>query len=318
MGVRNFGPVASKRADYAPRALASRVGLDPKTVRTRLKRMRTTGLIQGFECLPNPRLLGLRHGVVFVYDLTSEVKEEALVRFEHIGGVTEAHDFFQGPLCYKFTYADDGERVERMHRVERMVGRPGDFVAEAQPPPVGAPLAPTDWRLLLALREDALMPLHRLAQRLEASVRTIRRRLAHLARADAYYVFPRIDPTRGGGLVYAGANVWPRARDRSAVLNRVRAALNGHVMLDSDPGRGPAYFVMGAATPSEADRLGRAVARTAGVERMQSYLLQTVRNYDQELDDLLAARVQPPARQRPSVSASGRGPPPMPKPTPTF
>lgn len=291
MGVRYFGPTASDRAHFNPVTLAERVGLDQKTVRTRIDRLRATGFLLGFDLYPNIRLFGRKEGVCYFRDITPEEKEAAFSRLEEMDGLMEAHDFYRGPLCVNFTY--EGDPHARVDEIAAVVGRPGELVALGNGPDVEGALTTIDWRIMAVLRHDALMPAIAVAEHLEVAVKTVRRRLAHLTAAGAYYIFPRLDPTKADGLLFANVAVWPQEDQRTAVLQRTREVVGPHTILEMDPGAGNCLAVAGVRNPAEAEQLERALLRTNGVERAETYLLQAMVDYAGWIDEALEERVGP-------------------------
>ncbi len=299
LGIRFFGPDPLRREDLRPADVASRVQLDEKTVRTRLARMQETGFLAGYDLYPNLRLFGLREGVAYFFGLDPDQKEQAFQRLERTHGLTLVHDFFKAPFCVVYTYPESQDKDIRLAELAELVGRDGEFVAEADPPHVPETPSMLDWRLMALLRHDALMPAVEAASRLGVATRTVRRRLDRLARNNAYYVFPRLDPTKGEGLVFVSATVWPDETRRLQTVKRVREAISRNQFLEADSGSGAYYATLAAPGPAAAESLERALQRTDGVVRAEVNLLQRAMDYgewvDQYLDHQIGTSVMTPS-----------------------
>lgn len=299
MGIQFFGPRPLDRKDFRAPELAKRVGVDEKTVRARLARMQESGLLDGYDLFPNLRLFGLQEGVLYYFAMDPEEKETAFATLGKTRRVTLVHDFFKGPFCVVYAYPQE-DPARRHEEIDALMGRKGEFVLEANPPQVPEAPSPLDWRIMAALRHEALLPAVELADRLGVTTRTIRRRLDRLADNHAYYVFPRLDPTKGDGLLFVSASAWPDAQDRASTVRRVREVVAPHRFLEVDAGEGVYYATLAVRSPTEAERIQRSLQRTEGVERAEVNLLQRAIDLsdwmDRELAERSGAEILPPQR----------------------
>lgn len=286
MGLRRFS--ASKRADLRPASIARRVDLDPTTVRDRINRMEEAEFLNGFEVIPNFGLFGLNWTTGFFDGLNSDEKKEALERLHLVEHVIDVHDFFQGPLCVEFAYRDGPDRARKMGLIAEFTGRQGEVVNEATFDNDSLQLSSTDWDILAALREDALMRQRDIADEIGANVRTVRRRLKRLEDNKAFYLVPRIDPANGQGFLFAGIGVWLDSDDDTNTRRRVHDLVDDYRIARFDTGTDIVYVVVASPSPASIEGLDRAISRTRGVERTETNLLQGITNFSDWIDRELA------------------------------
>ena len=100
-----------------PPSLARAVGVSVDTVKERIARLESSGVLAGYEIMPNLRHLGV-HGVAYLVRAPNdEAKEAVLAEASSISRILEVHDFIGGAVCVDFAYGHDEERDAIVDRI---------------------------------------------------------------------------------------------------------------------------------------------------------------------------------------------------------
>lgn len=195
IGLEPFAGNARTAHPWRPEELASRVKEAPRLVKDRLARLEREGIIVGYDIQPNLALLGLASRTyAFPFALRPK-RRETLDALRGIPGVLAFVDYLTDWLTVTFAFGDDVERDARLAMVsEALGGAQAETWFDPEPLPATRELTHLDWRILRALRGDARVPVHELAERVGVSAKTTQRRLDRLAEERAYSPFARLDP----------------------------------------------------------------------------------------------------------------------------
>ncbi len=292
MGARRCGPVGCPREDVTPAAIARKVQMDPSTVQARIRKMQEQGFLSGFELFPNLRLFDMAECVYFFDKIDPAAKAHAMERLALVDGLIEAHDFWRDTLCVVMAYRSPSDRARKANLLREFIGREGRHIFERQRPTLKRALDRTDWRILRALRHDALRPHADVAAELGISTKTARRRIDQLAEAHAYFLLPTLDPRKGDGFVTAGFLIWLAEHDQARHAARVREVMSGRRFFDEQAITGNLYLVGGFHTPAEVGRAESLIAGTEGVERVEAYMIQGAHTYAGWIDEAIDARIE--------------------------
>lgn len=172
---------------------ADKLGLDEDTVRKRVERLETTGIICGWQLVVNPNVLGLK---VFAIRMAISPQlriQEAIRKIRLVHGVTGiAHVLGDvvgvGLIC-------ENEQVfrKRAELISELMGTKDLTTYEINYPRTEVELTPADCQLIEALRPDPLVSHAQVAEKLSLSSRTVQRRLARLTQGSAIFFRPKID-----------------------------------------------------------------------------------------------------------------------------
>jgi DNA-binding Lrp family transcriptional regulator len=176
--------------------IAKKLSLDEDTVRRRVDRLESIGVIQGWQLIVNPEVFGLITCVVWMR-VDSQTRIEEAVRKTRLvpGIVTIAREMGNilsiGLVC-------ENERVfsERVALISELTkGKELMTYVVAHPKTEIEPTS-TDWQIINALRPDPLARYTRVAEKLDLSSRTIQKRITKLARGNAIFFLLNIDFSR--------------------------------------------------------------------------------------------------------------------------
>jgi Lrp/AsnC family leucine-responsive transcriptional regulator len=208
---------ANSRAPY--RDLADRLGLSINAVHKRIQNLVDLGIIDRFRAMTDSRyfspIITLINGRADVVDLEAAI--------ERIG---------EDPRTYRIIVA--GGDVIYVHGIIRDLGELDDYVAMvrnntdmddplvgvAQPPSTGSlpELSRLDYRIVKALKEDSRRPLTEVAEEVNTSIKTVRRRLKRMVDAQAIRMCIDFEPTASGDIVAFVHAVLKDGGERDAVV----------------------------------------------------------------------------------------------------
>jgi len=192
----------ASRLDFRPEVkglygrIAKKLSLDEDTVRRRVDRLESTGVIEGWQLVVNPEIFGLITCVVWMR-VDSQIRiEEAVRKSKLVPGIfTIAREMGNilsiGLLC-------ENERVfsERVALISELTkGKELTTYVVALPKTEIEPTS-TDWQIINALRPDPLVRYTRVAEKLDLSSRTNQKRITKLAQGNAIFFLPNIDFSR--------------------------------------------------------------------------------------------------------------------------
>jgi DNA-binding Lrp family transcriptional regulator len=174
------------------REVSRKLGLPPGTVRYRMKRMYTSGIIRGSSVFPNPNLLGVKAGA-FTVDVSPLMrKAEVVDKLKQVEGVGFIHDFIGTLLWAVFMYDGEKDLQSKLAQMKEAVGSPG-FCSSIPYPPCTVALTQPEAELVLRLLKRGFDSYPRLAKEMGVSVRTLQRRISKLVREGAVLSLPKVD-----------------------------------------------------------------------------------------------------------------------------
>lgn len=201
MGMLPFQRVPRDLDDLKPPGIAKRLGISQRTIKDRLSRMSDEGVLSGFEAYPNLRLLGLSWKS-FHFRVTSRPKARVIADVSPVEGLVSVMDFLGPDVCMDLYYRDEGELDRRLRLLTALTGgaRPVEWFDNRMPETATA-LSPLDWRILCALRGDALKGTEEVAGEVGVTSRTVRRRMGRMLAGGALDVVPVVDFGRASNVI---------------------------------------------------------------------------------------------------------------------
>jgi DNA-binding Lrp family transcriptional regulator len=292
MGYVPWSPTASDPDRLRPKQLAQRLDVTPETVRQRTRAMEEAGVIRDWEAYPNPGHLDLRVGGWALTPDERDLPDEVLAELELVDGVLEVFTY-RGPLLgVALAYADEAQRDRRLDLLSRRLADPHPVhVIDPPIPSVDRELDPLDWRIAHALRGDARRPLSEVADEVDRSYRTVKRRFDRMTQQGSLFLAPRVDLSHVEGVLAFTLAVSLEAEPET-VRDPIAAALDDrvlHELVPPDPDADLLVVASWARTVHEMGRLEDAAAAVDGVRRAQA-LLSAGRRATDWLDERIRAR----------------------------
>ncbi|HUR26364.1 MAG TPA: winged helix-turn-helix transcriptional regulator [Candidatus Thermoplasmatota archaeon] len=258
-----------------PTVLARRLGVTRNTVRARLRALEKTGVVAGYQAVPNLRLLGL-NVVVLHAEVGDEARKTAWLQdLGRVEGIRSLGEFMGRHVCFELYSSNPEEHRRRLEFACRTLGADRAQVVEESPMPAPS-RAPTslDWRIIHALRGQATRPLAGLARSLKVSSRTVRRHYEALVRDGLLDVVAVLDPSRIPSAIPVNLFFSFEAARTDHVARRILAAfadrnLFAHVPPDPHFGHlGMQSFATSAADMEEMRQRGAAIPGVLMVQIM--------------------------------------------------
>jgi DNA-binding Lrp family transcriptional regulator len=184
------------------REMAKKLNIPAGTLRYRIRRMYSSGVLTGSSVFPNPNLLGLKAGA-YTLDLPNlNQKPEAVSKLKRVSGGIMIHNFIGSLVWIVFVYENDQELSKKLDQMKEAAGVDGVF-SRIPYPPCSASLTRQQAELLLYLTKHGLSSYGELAKKLGVSVRTAERRLSYLTRNASLVSLPRVNYSAMAGCVPA-------------------------------------------------------------------------------------------------------------------
>lgn len=295
MGYVPWGPSARDADRLRPTSLAKELDVTPETIRERLSGMEEAGVIRSWEAYPNPRHLGLQGGGWAFRPPTRDVIEDVLDEILLVDGVLEALTY-RGPfVAVALAYEDEAQRDRRLTLLARRLGDTDPVhLLEPPLPTVEEELDEIDWRIVAALRGRARRPLPEVADEVDRSYRTVKRRFDRMTREGSLFVVPRVDLSHVSG-VLPFTLVLMVEEAPTEVANRLAHELGErrlHQLVPPDPEAHLLVVGAWADTISEMEAIADEVEALAGVTSARA-VLSAGRHATDWLDEQIRAQAQP-------------------------
>lgn len=213
------------------REMAKKLNLPHATLRYRIRRMYSSGVIIGSSVFPNPNLLGLKTGACTMDISPLLRKEDVVKRLELVDDVFFIHDFLGSLVWVIFNYESEESRRKKLDVMQEITGAEGIY-SQIPFPPCSVELSRAEAEFLLYLTSRGLSTYARLARELGVSVRTIKRRLSKLVNGNSLVSLPRVN--YGALKNCAPADLLILFRDQDAAKDserRVLPLVQDHVIL---------------------------------------------------------------------------------------
>lgn len=291
MGYVPWGPGGQDVDRLRPSRLADELDVTPETVRERIQGLEEAGVIRSWQAYPNPVHADLEVGGWAFSPPSREAADEALEEVLLVDGVLEVLTY-RGPfVSVALAYQDGGQRDRRLNLVSRRLDDPDPVhVLDPPMPEVDRELDGTDWAIVQALRGRARRPLSEVAEEVDKSYRTVKRRFDRMTEEGSLFVVPRVDLSHVAG-VLAFTLVLLVDAPPAEVANRVSDELGDRQLHRLVPPDDEAELLIVGAfadTVHEMEAIAATVGRIDGVDRSRA-LLSAGRRETPWLDEQIRA-----------------------------
>lgn len=293
MGYVPWSPTAGDVDRLRPSSVADQLDVTQETVRERVRGMEEAGVVRAWEAYPNPAHADLEVGGWAFRPPSRETVDEALEEALLVDGVIELFTY-RGPFVgAALAYRDRGARDRRLELLGRRLGDPEPVhLLDPPMPSVDRELDGLDWAIVAALRGRARRSLGEVADEVDRSYRTVKRRVDRMSEEGSLFVAPRVDLSRVAGILPFTLALVVREPPRD-VAARARETLGDRLLHRLVPPDDDAeLLVLGAFAPTVAamEALRDRVAGLEGVRRARA-LLSAGRHPTDWLDEQLRRRV---------------------------
>ena len=184
---------ANPHLSSSHRAIARKLGVSAGTVRNRVLRMTRSGFLQGIRVYANPGVLGLLSGSYTLETPPGSRRGETIARLSQVEGIVFFENF-HGSLLGLGVVAEDEAGMQRLlAEIDKAVGSKRGTYTPVHHPPCAVRPTEAEWALLSRIVPDGFRSYRELSSALGVPIRTLKRRVARLARGGALLSFPRLD-----------------------------------------------------------------------------------------------------------------------------
>ncbi|MCL4519144.1 MAG: Lrp/AsnC family transcriptional regulator [Thaumarchaeota archaeon] len=294
LGLFSFGEETYDISRLNPWVIAKKIGANGRTVKLRLKRMQKSGFIQYFQIYPNFRLLGLG-GSGYVFNVANVKKKYEVIDSCSIAeGITEVHNFMGENVCVEFTYQDSRDEERRLKLLRRLTDceSPTKVYDRVMPPLLDKSLNSTDWRIIKALRYNALRPHTEVAKELGLTAKTVRRRFERMVRNNALVIMPMINPSHLANALTYVIQVFPSPEKWDGVVESVMSVFSGSYLLTRMWRPKWVAVYLTAQTLADTEDNIIKVSQIEGVKDSRILVLKEIRDYSHWLDSTIDLKIK--------------------------
>lgn len=230
MGYTPWGYRPGSPDALRPSVIAEEHDVSPETISRRLDRMEAEGVVTHYEAYPNPVHLGVEVALYGTCLDPGEPSPETLERVQLVDGVVETIEFRGDVIAFGLAYGRATDRERRLSLIREMLGV-DDLTLLFHPPTpaVERDLSPLDWRIIAAMRGRADASPADLAEDLEPSYRTVKRRRDRMIEEGSLFVVPWVQTAAIEGLIHFVLAALPDGIAPDEVVNRLQKTFDDRV-----------------------------------------------------------------------------------------
>jgi DNA-binding Lrp family transcriptional regulator len=213
-----------------------------------------------------------------------------------LDGVVGLYAFLGGVLCVMVTSRSPAD-LERKLRV--LVGLAGEGKLakfyDLTMPTVGRPLSNLDWRIIQALRGDAMKPLPKVAKDVGVSAKTVKRRFDQMSEEGSFFVTPQLDPSQAEGVLLFYLGFYFDSEGGRGVVPAIHKAYDSVYISYDAPQNielGSYALMVAANSMGEVEKLRKKGAQIRGVAKVAPWLFRDVQEKYDWIDEAIAERVK--------------------------
>ena len=225
--------------------MARKIGLDEKTIRSRIRKMEKSGFIKYYQASPNLSLLGMKYRCTCRFEaMNIPTKYNVLGYVGELNGVIEAYDYLGPAISVVMVGAAQtdiasltGQIAGRFELTKMSLGE-----QTLQRNPAGN-LDTLDWKIVQKLRYDAHATAKEIADALSITQRMSEYRIEKLLDSGSVSIKPVINPLGQEGVVFfeLGVSIDPSVQEgmieklremNSEKIWSMHTAPNGMLIMD--------------------------------------------------------------------------------------
>ena len=295
MGLRPYSHVPQNTKVFKPSYIAEKIGLDPKTIKIRIKRMEKAGIIHFYQIYPNFRHLNV-NGAGYLFRVKDEDRKLKLIKLiENVAGLTEVHNFLGKDLCVDINFHTNNDLSKKLRILSEFIGdaKPTPFYHRHMPT-INRKLSLLDWRILKALRYNALRSLDKVAAQLKVSLKTVKRRLDRMAKEGSFFIVPALDLSKAKGLILFELLIYTSQHADNLTIQRILKTTEENYVyhyLPISQTLGNFDMILFAESTAEIGQLRQAVCKIHGVEKADALILQGWSDFTGWIDSAVQEKI---------------------------
>jgi DNA-binding Lrp family transcriptional regulator len=291
--------------------IAKQLGVDPDTVRARIKKLEESGFIKYYQVFPNYRLFGLGcHAAGLIFPDPAS-KKEALRKLKLINEVAWIDERLNS-LRVLLLYQEVGPDLEKkLALVEELTGVKPIRQNYMETLPVSMELTLMDWLIIRSIRYDARKPTEQVAKELGLTARALNYRLQRLTRGNAYFIVPVISLENLENVTCTHFTIFLDENRRVEVIDEITRLFDERNMSRLVDSEGSVTFCVLTTTITESDEDYVKARAIQGVEKV--IMDFTLRCHDTSgyIDKLIDEKImglEKAVKPKPMLTAVSRAP----------
>jgi DNA-binding Lrp family transcriptional regulator len=211
-----------------------------------------------------------------------------------IDGLTEVHNFLGAELCLDVAFLSPTDLSRKLKLLGEITGdRAPERFYDREYPEVRRPLTKLDWRILRALRNRANRPLPEVAAEVGASVKTVRRRHAAMAREGSFFAVPAVDASRAPGMILYDLLFYTAPGAAAAATPKILDLLRDRYLFHYVPptqSLGNFDLLVAAMSAAEIEEMRVAGSKIPGVVKVSALVFRGWAEYGEWIDAAIEQR----------------------------
>jgi DNA-binding Lrp family transcriptional regulator len=282
--------------------MAKKLALDEDTVRKRVERLESTGVIRGWQLVVSPDALALKTYTLRIAIDPRMRRDEAVRKIRLVNGTFSIgrdtdNTFSMGLVC-------ENEQVFRK-RVELICELTrGTELRAYLVPQRSIEVEPTsvDWQIIKMLRLDPLVPYSRVAGKLGLSSKTVQRRVTRLVRANVISFVIDVDFGRmEGAMSVSLVAYYADARHQDEVEEGIFTKFEDYVLRVGWTSPSHSFIEFVVPNVHVAQEIADWTRNQKGVKDVKlNFNYDRLRFHGEVLDEIMASRVKVAPALRPS------------------
>ncbi len=262
----------------SPSEIGRSLGLDEKTVRTRVKKMEDDRFIKYYQAIPNLALFGLKS--IGLYNFEADdiySKHQALGHVRQAPMVVEGIDFLGSAFFVSLAGASlqevqqQGDEMAKKLRLKAGV-KIGDRITRD---PVSQP-DKLDWQIIQRLRYHAHCPTNSVADALSITPRMAEYRINRLLESGALLVRAIIDAQKQQGLIFYELVMSVEEARQPLIVKEVKDMFSEKFWSTYTPAPGVVLASLFGFTSGEPEEAVMNALKLKGVKRCSLYILKEI------------------------------------------
>jgi len=271
-------------------SIARKLNVDENTVKNRIDRLKRSGFLRGWWLGINPNLVGQKMAQLWFDVKSSTTKQEVIEKISLIPGVAVIKDLFGSSLTIAFYYEGEKTLKKTTELVSSIAGSTAITCANEPFPICKITLSNEDLRIISSLQKDPLKPITDIANELELSAKTVKRRITRLIEGDALYLVADLNPRYLSGGIACGLLVFYNDPKPRFLEEEILTYLGDQLIFANldDPGHG--YFAVIITNLATADQILKWALAQKGVSKGRVDIVQEIISqysvYEEQLEKL--------------------------------
>lgn len=194
MGIRPFARWPRDGSGIRPATIATHLGEVEQTVRDRITRLESSGVVRGYHLMPNLKHVGLDAESVH-WELDAAPGDETMARLQAVDGVIAALRFYGPHVCFDLTHTTPDQRRRRLEVLGHLFEEPHDvlWAHDLAFPDVDRELSTLDWKIIRERRRAARRPATEVAEAVGVTAKTVRTRYDAMREEGSFEEYASID-----------------------------------------------------------------------------------------------------------------------------